>query len=55
MTYRLTPEMLEVLDEGRQRIFGAPTSDWSGRWTMVVSARSGYPSNAGVLLDRDAT
>ena len=36
MIYRLTPELLEVLDEGRQRIFAAPTSEWTGRWTMVV-------------------
>lgn len=34
--YRLTPGMLDVLDEGRARIFAPPVTEWSGRWTMVI-------------------
>lgn len=34
--YRLTPAMLDVLEEGRKRIFGPPTAPWSGVWTMVI-------------------
>lgn len=34
--YRLTPGMLEVLDEGRERIFARPVTEWSGSWTMVI-------------------
>lgn len=34
--YRLTDPMLQVLEEGRGRIFAAPPSEWSGEWTMVV-------------------
>lgn len=34
--YRLTPGMLDVLDEGRDRIFAAPSSAWAGSWTMVI-------------------
>jgi phenylacetic acid degradation operon negative regulatory protein len=34
--YRLSPEMLEVLDEGRERIFAPYQSEWDGWWTQVV-------------------
>jgi phenylacetic acid degradation operon negative regulatory protein len=34
--YRLTPDMLHVLDEGRERIFSAPPRSWAGTWTMVI-------------------
>ena len=34
--YTLTPEMLGVLDEGRDRIFTAPAESWVGSWTMVI-------------------
>ena len=34
--YTLTPEMLGVLDEGRERIFTAPADSWVGSWTMVI-------------------
>ncbi|SDL32673.1 transcriptional regulator, PaaX family [Nocardioides sp. YR527] len=34
--YQLTENMLEVLDEGRERIFAAPPNDWSGQWTLVI-------------------
>ncbi len=34
--YRLTPGMLGVLDEGRERIFAAPVTQWSGTWTLVI-------------------
>lgn len=34
--YRLTPTMLKVLEEGRQRIFVRQQAEWSGVWTMVV-------------------
>jgi phenylacetic acid degradation operon negative regulatory protein len=36
MLYRMTPGMLDVLDEGRERIFAAPVTEWSGSWTMVI-------------------
>lgn len=34
--YRLTQPMLHVLEEGRGRIFSAPSSSWDGTWTMVI-------------------
>jgi phenylacetic acid degradation operon negative regulatory protein len=34
--YRLTPGMLDLLDEGRDRIFAAPVTEWAGSWTMVI-------------------
>ena len=34
--YSLTPHMLEVLDEGRERIFRHRDESWQGRWTMVI-------------------
>ena len=34
--YSLTPHMLEILDEGRERIFRHREEDWQGRWTMVI-------------------
>lgn len=34
--YRLTPAMLDVLDEGRERIFAPSVTSWSGTWTMVI-------------------
>jgi phenylacetic acid degradation operon negative regulatory protein len=34
--YTLTQSMLDVLDEGRQRIFAPPARSWSGEWTMVI-------------------
>jgi phenylacetic acid degradation operon negative regulatory protein len=34
--YTLTPQMLEVLDEGRARIFAPPADSWIGTWTMVI-------------------
>lgn len=34
--YRPTEQMLEVLDEGRARIFAQPPTEWSGQWTMVI-------------------
>lgn len=34
--YRLSDEILEVLDEGRQRIFAPYQDDWDGWWTQVV-------------------
>ena len=34
--YRLTPGMLDVLDEGRERIFTSPVTEWSGTWTIVI-------------------
>jgi phenylacetic acid degradation operon negative regulatory protein len=34
--YTLTPEMLAVLDEGRERIFTAPAESWVGSWTIVI-------------------
>jgi phenylacetic acid degradation operon negative regulatory protein len=34
--YTLTPEMLSVLDEGRERIFTPPPETWVGSWTMVI-------------------
>lgn len=34
--YTLSDEMLGVLDDGRQRIFGPPDGEWDGGWTMVI-------------------
>ena len=34
--YRLSDDMLGVLQEGRTRIFSKPTRSWDGRWTMVI-------------------
>ena len=34
--YCLTPELLEILDEGRERIFRRRDEAWEGRWTMVI-------------------
>ncbi len=35
-SYSASPRMLEVLDEGRQRIFNITALPWSGQWTMVL-------------------
>lgn len=34
--YSLTPHMLEVLDDGRERIFRRRDEEWGGRWTMAI-------------------
>lgn len=34
--YTLSPHMLEVLDDGRHRIFAPASSPWDGSWTMVI-------------------
>jgi phenylacetic acid degradation operon negative regulatory protein len=34
--YRLSPEMLDLLDEGRERIFAPYQEEWDGWWTQVV-------------------
>lgn len=34
--YSLTPQMLEILDEGRKRIFRRRDEPWGGRWTMAI-------------------
>ena len=34
--YSLTPHMLEILNEGRERIFRHRDEGWEGRWTMVI-------------------
>jgi len=34
--YSLTPHMLEILDEGRERIFRRRDETWEGRWTMAI-------------------
>jgi len=34
--YALTQTMVDVLDEGRARIFAPPARVWSGEWTMVI-------------------
>lgn len=36
MTYFATPQLLRVLDEGRERIFGPSQRPWPGQWTMVL-------------------
>lgn len=35
-TYTLTPHLLEILNEGRERIFHPHDQTWQGRWTMVI-------------------
>lgn len=39
--HRLTPTMIDVLDEGRRRIFAPPPASWSGTWTMLIYQMSG--------------
>ncbi|MCO4253713.1 PaaX family transcriptional regulator [Pseudarthrobacter cellobiosi] len=34
--YSLTPHMLEILNEGRERIFRRRDESWQGRWTMAI-------------------
>jgi phenylacetic acid degradation operon negative regulatory protein len=34
--YSLTPHMLEILNEGRERIFHRRGEEWEGRWTMAI-------------------
>jgi phenylacetic acid degradation operon negative regulatory protein len=34
--YQLSDEMLEVMREGRTRIFAPPSGEWNGEWTMVI-------------------
>lgn len=34
--YSLTPHMLEILNEGRERIFRRRDEAWQGRWTMAI-------------------
>jgi phenylacetic acid degradation operon negative regulatory protein len=34
--YSLTPHMLEILNEGRERIFRRRDEAWEGRWTMAI-------------------
>ncbi len=34
--YSLTPHMLEILNEGRERIFRRRDEKWEGRWTMAI-------------------
>ena len=34
--YTLSGEMLDVLEDGRQRIFAPAVLDWDGGWTMVI-------------------
>jgi phenylacetic acid degradation operon negative regulatory protein len=34
--YSLTPHMLEILNEGRERIFQRRDETWQGRWTMAI-------------------
>jgi len=34
--YSLTPHMLEILNEGRERIFRRREEAWQGRWTMAI-------------------
>ncbi|MFJ5958859.1 PaaX family transcriptional regulator C-terminal domain-containing protein [Paenarthrobacter sp. NPDC092416] len=34
--YSLTPHMLEILDDGRERIFRRRDEAWEGRWTMAI-------------------
>ncbi|WBL19564.1 PaaX family transcriptional regulator [Citricoccus sp. NR2] len=36
VSYQASARMLEVLDEGRDRIFTTRTRPWSGQWTMVL-------------------
>ncbi|MGN7149239.1 PaaX family transcriptional regulator [Arthrobacter sp. SAFR-179] len=34
--YALTPHMLDILNEGRERIFRRRDDSWNGRWTMAI-------------------
>jgi phenylacetic acid degradation operon negative regulatory protein len=34
--YSLTPHMLEILNEGRERIFHRRDGEWDGKWTMAI-------------------
>ncbi|ADX75076.1 phenylacetic acid-responsive transcriptional repressor (plasmid) [Pseudarthrobacter phenanthrenivorans Sphe3] len=34
--YSLTPHLLEILNEGRERIFHRRSEEWGGRWTMAI-------------------
>jgi phenylacetic acid degradation operon negative regulatory protein len=34
--YSLTPHMLEILNEGRERIFRRRDETWEGQWTMAI-------------------
>ncbi|MFJ6453803.1 PaaX family transcriptional regulator C-terminal domain-containing protein [Paenarthrobacter sp. NPDC091669] len=34
--YSLTPHLLGILDEGRERIFHRREEEWDGRWTMAI-------------------
>jgi len=34
--YSLTPHMLDILNEGRERIFRRRDEAWEGRWTMAI-------------------
>jgi phenylacetic acid degradation operon negative regulatory protein len=34
--YELSQDMLELLREGRARIFSPPPEQWNGEWTMVI-------------------
>ncbi len=34
--YRLSDEMITVLEQGRRRIFEAPPQEWDRTWTMVI-------------------
>jgi phenylacetic acid degradation operon negative regulatory protein len=34
--HTITPALVAVLDEGRERIFAPPAQSWSGAWTMAV-------------------
>jgi phenylacetic acid degradation operon negative regulatory protein len=45
--YKLSPEMLELLEEGRSRIFADPAGEWGREWTMVT-----YQSSTDDQSDR---
>lgn len=34
--YQLTPRSLQMLNEGRERVFAPPPLDWDGVWRMVI-------------------
>jgi phenylacetic acid degradation operon negative regulatory protein len=46
--YRLTAPLLHLLEEGRERIFAAPPTSWSGEWTMII-----YQLSEGERLERE--
>jgi len=46
--YALSKEMLDVLEDGRRRIFASPVEDWDGTWTMVI-----YQPSDSERHDRD--